>query len=64
MGYQPKPKRPVSVGWRLRQLIAAEVFGQMPHQWDVAPIKSQAEAMAYVEVKGLMTEYRMEPDEG
>jgi hypothetical protein len=26
------------------------------------PVKSQAEMMAYIETKGLMTEYRMEPE--
>ncbi len=51
------------MGWRLRQLIAAEAFGLPPDEWDMKPVQSQAEMMAYVEVKGLMAEYRQEPDE-
>lgn len=43
--------------------MAAEIFGLPPHEWDLVPLKSRAEMMVYAEVKGLMTEYRMEPDE-
>lgn len=43
--------------------MAAELFGITPDEWDAKPVKSRAEMMAYVEIKGLITEYRSEPDE-
>ncbi len=44
-------------------MITASEFGIPPHQWDMMPVASRAEMMAYIEVKGLMSSYQMETDE-
>ncbi len=61
-GYLPKPRKPVSVNWRMQQMITAAEYGIPPHEWDMMPVKSRAEMLAYVEVKGLISSYQMESD--
>lgn len=43
--------------------MAATEFGIPPHQWDMTPLKSRAEMMAFNQAKGLMSSYQMESDE-
>ena len=62
-GYRPDPKKPVSINWRMQQMITACEYGIPPHEWDMMPVPSRAEMMAFIEVKGLMSSYQMERDD-
>ncbi len=44
-------------------MITAAEYGIPPHEWDMMPVASRAEMMAYVEIKGLMGSFQMESDE-
>ncbi len=44
-------------------MITAAEYNIPPHMWDIIPVASRSEMMAYVEVRGLMREYQWETDE-
>ncbi len=50
----------VKVGFRYREMRTAKEFGKMPHEWDSAPARSRAEAVAFNEVHNLIEAYQSE----
>lgn len=43
-----------------RILRAAKSFGKLPHEFRMSPIRSQAEAIAFVEVENAVNAYQSE----